>query len=304
MTLHIIFGPTASSKSKTAFALWKQYRYPILSVDSRKVYKGADIGTNKYTMLRFIEENPSMVVGGIDFLSPNEAVSVYIYQQYAYKWITEHEQVIRERGGLIIHGGTGLYLDALLEGRSLLSQKNEELRNSLKDASVAQLQERANTVSPTLLAGLNQSDRMNPRRLIRVIEHAIAPEKETPVVVPAVLTDLQQIWHLPQISRELLYPIINARVETYFSLGWMDEVRSLHSTYGADAAALQMMGYKQLLSFLQSTSDCDKEMRDGSPRFIAMVADIQQEHRRYAKRQETWAKKYLRRSNITLAASS
>ena len=115
MELHIIFGPTASSKTKMAQALWEQYHYPILSVDSRKVYKGADIGTNKYTMLKFLKENPEILVGGLDFLEPNQDVSVFIYQSYVYNWIADHEIEIKDAGGLIIHGGTGLYLDAILE---------------------------------------------------------------------------------------------------------------------------------------------------------------------------------------------
>lgn len=291
MELHIIFGQTASSKSKIAFGLWQKYGYPILSVDSRKVYKGADIGTNKYTMQGFMKENPTMLVGGLDFLEPDEDVSAHIYQQYVYGWLAEYEQEIRKADGLVLHGGTGLYLDAILEGKSLLSPKNMPLRLELERLSLPELQAAVRMYNLERYAGMNESDKKNPRRLIRVIENK-SVDVEKKVAVPAILQEAEKKWNLTSTSREEIYAIINARVLTYFTVGWLAEVESLLEKYGPKAQALQMMGYRQVVSFIETYPNY-KELAEGaSPEFEAMVVEIQQEHRRYAKRQETWLKKY------------
>lgn len=298
MDLHIIFGPTASSKSKLAFSLWQQYGYPILSVDSRKVYKFADIGTNKYTMVNFIKSNPSMTVAGIDFLEPTEEISAYIYQQYVYDWLNKNEALLRERGGLIIHGGTGLYLDSILEGHGLLAEKDEFLRSELNALSLAELQEKARQNAKEKYALLNESDRSNPRRLIRLIENAIQKILPEKAEVPLVLQEMKKIWHLPTIEREQAYQIINERVWTYVDLGWLDEVANLLKKYGENIPALQMMGYRQLVKFMKENSNWQELARTKAQVFIDVIALIQQEHRRYAKRQVTWGKKYQAKLDI------
>ncbi len=243
-------------------------------------------------MVNFIKSNPSMTVAGIDFLEPTEEISAYIYQQYVYDWLNKNEALLRERGGLIIHGGTGLYLDSILEGHGLLAEKDEFLRSELNALSLAELQEKAKQSAKEKFASLNESDRGNPRRLIRLIENAmqkIAPEKAE---VPLVLQEMKKIWHLPTIEREQAYQIINERVLTYIELGWLDEVVSLLAKYGAAAPALQMMGYRQLVKFMTENHNWQQLVDDRMPQFDAVLSEIQREHRRYAKRQITWGKKY------------
>lgn len=293
MELHVLFGPTATSKTKMAQALWKRYGYPILSVDSRKVYRGADIGTNKLEILAFKKENPNVLFGGIDFLEPNEEVSVYVYQQYVYKWISEHSTEIEKAGGLIIHGGTGLYLDAILEGKSLLGQKDSVLRESLEKMSLEELQKEADKVNTERYSKLNDSDRMNPRRLIRVIENQGVEEKIIDTKEANLLRNAVKVWHFNLPKREQLYKTINARVYRYFAEGWFQEILSLLEKFDATSPALQMMGYKQVVSFMTDNENWRQLVDQNTPEFQEVIATIQQEHRHYAKRQETWAKKYF-----------
>lgn len=291
--IHIIFGPTASSKTKMAQALWETHHYPILSVDSRKVYKGADIGTNKLSLLEFKNNHPEVLVGGIDFRQPSEEINVYEFQQHVYGWIEEHHETINKLGGLIIHGGTGLYLDAILEGKSFLSQRNEELRKAFANESVEKLQEIAAKENAPAYEKLNESDRQNPRRLIRVIENKdLASEKvdsRSTFFLSSSIT-----WHIKLPERLQLYTTINERVYRYFVEGWLDEISSLRSQFGDDSPALRMMGYKQLVAFQNQYTNWSDLYKANAPEFQEVVSLIQLEHRRYAKRQETWAKKYIR----------
>lgn len=292
--IHIIFGPTASSKTKMAQALWETNHYPILSVDSRKVYKGADIGTNKLSLLEFKRKHPEVLVGGIDFKLPSEEINVYEFQQQVYGWIDEYKEKITKLGGLIIHGGTGLYLDSILEGKSFLSQRNGELREALANETVERLQEVAARENVQAYEKLNESDRQNPRRLIRVIENKNLPPE--PVDSRSQFFSNSSItWHIKLPERPQLYTTINERVYRYFVEGWLDEIASLRSEFGDTAPALQMMGYKQLVAFQNEYQNWLELYKENAPEFQKVVALIQHEHRRYAKRQETWAKKYIRR---------
>ena len=299
MELKILFGPTATSKTKIAQALWEKTHYPILSVDSRKVYKGADIGTNKLSLLTFRKNHPEVLVGGIDFLEPNEEVSVYIYQQHVYNWLKEHREEIEKAGGIILHGGTGLYLDAILEGKSLLSSRNQILREELAGMTVEQLQQRAGQEVPKSYGLLNDSDRKNPRRLVRVIENKSIKYKELKdkggknhQFAKDLLASAKKVWQVSILSRTELYEIINKRVYTYLEEGWLGEVANLLQRFGPEAPALRMMGYRQVVAFMQNNEHWQQLAVDNAPKFQVMIAEIQQEHRRYAKRQETWAKKY------------
>lgn len=296
MELHIFFGPTATSKTKIAQAFWEKHHYPILSVDSRKVYKLADIGTNKLSILEFKQMYPAVLFGGTDFLEPSAPVSVHIYQQYVYQWISEHLAEIEKAGGLIIHGGTGLYLDAILEGRTLLNPENSELRQELEHATVEELQKRAQKENPSGYSNMNDSDQKNPRRLIRVIENKELQEKPRVSTHPSAkfFSEAVKHWHIDIPPREVYNEAINTRVYKYLEQGWLDEVYKLLVQYGESAPALQMMGYRQLVQFILENEQWRDLAENKMPAFVSVIDVIQQEHRQYAKRQETWSKKYLK----------
>lgn len=295
MELHILFGATARGKTEQAQALWRQYHYPIVSVDSRKVYRGADIGTNKLSLLRFMHANPSVLVGGIDFLDPTEEISAYFYQQYMFAWFAQHEAEITQAGGIILHGGTGLYLDALLQGNDFCSPRNPELRAQLNVETVQELQQKAALLAPERFEKLTESDQQNPRRLIRLLENQQSsppPPNQSKIQQPGFLVSATRIWHDEVFVREVLYQTINTRVERYLTEGWLAEVNELLRVYGKDAPALHMMGYKQLAAFMTANQNWEQLVHKRDAVFEQVLEEIKQAHRRYAKRQITWAKKY------------
>lgn len=293
MEVHILFGPTRAGKTKKAQDLWHEYHYPILSVDSRKVYKGMDIGTNKLQALNFIEQNPSVIYGGLDFISPTQKISVYEYQQEAYRWLSENESEILEKGGLILHGGTGLYLDAVLNGLSLKAPSDESFRECADSLSTEELQSIARQEDLSAYEIMNDSDVNNPRRLVRLIENA-RWEKEGKRKDNAhrIFTDAKQIWYELQSDRNTLYKNINARVERYLEEGWIKEVETLLLSYEPQDPGLRVMGYKQIVGFMYNYPDWKKHVAERSELFEELLESIRKQHRNYAKRQITWGKKY------------
>ncbi len=158
--LLVICGPTATGKTKLAAFLAKKIDGELISADSRQVYRGNDAETNK-------ERPPGVRIWLYDVVDPGEAFSVSHWVKLARAAISD----IRKRGKVpIIVGGTGLYIKALLEPFATIDiPPDKKLREKLKSASVKELQDMLDTET---LTSMNQSDRNNPRRLIRKIETA------------------------------------------------------------------------------------------------------------------------------------
>ena len=155
----IIAGQTATGKTSFAVELAKQFNGELISADSRMVYKGMDIITGKD------RDKIDVPIWLYDLVEPDEPFSVSAWRQKALEAISD----ISSRGKLpIVVGGTGLYLRSLIENLNTLDiPKDLELRN--KNLSISELQK---MLKPELFAKLNDSDRVNPRRLIRYIEIA------------------------------------------------------------------------------------------------------------------------------------
>ncbi len=286
MKIIVIFGPTASGKTKAAFSLAQQYSAPLISVDSRKAYKELDIGTNKRELLLFSQAS-NLPVFGINLFDPDELISVADFRQKLTKQISGLQV-----NGLILFGGTGLYLDGLLFGLPFgNSSKNRHL---LEKKSLSELQNILSEEYPHVSTMLNNSELNNTRRLIRAIE------KETEKAV-VTLSDSEKEWaklvsendvilYLPDIDRKALYHRITPRLREYFENGWREEIDSISQKYGQDVPGLQVMGYKTVQMMLKLYPDAiipNDQMLDA----------LAQEHRHYAKRQLTWAKRYLKPIN-------
>ncbi len=156
----IICGPTATGKSRLAQQLSHLYPADTISADSRQIYIGTDIVTGT---------DPTTTYG-INLVNPNEQYSVSQWQKYALEKISH----IQSQNRLpIVVGGTGLYIASLLKNlESIHIPPNPDLRQKLSDLSVAELFTKLNTLSPQKAQELNNSDRNNPRRLIRALEIA------------------------------------------------------------------------------------------------------------------------------------
>ena len=157
--LIVILGPTASGKTKLAVELARVFNGEIVSADSRQVYKGMDIGTGKD-----LDEYDNVPYHLIDICEPTEQFSLAQYQKFAYQAIDD----IIMRGKIpFLVGGTGLYIQAVIDGYDLSEIKpNEKLRKKLEKKSLEKLQHliKKNKIE------LNKSDFGNKRRLIRILE--------------------------------------------------------------------------------------------------------------------------------------
>lgn len=272
-------GPTASGKSSLAIALAEHFRAAVLSVDSRQLYRGMDIGTGKVSP----RERARVPHYMLDILSPEEDFSAADYQEQARACLAS---LFKARSTVIAAGGTGFYMKAL-EGElpAALPQIPASLRRQVQQAlaenGLAALLQELAAADP---ACYHSIDRNNPRRVQRAIEvirasgrpfSSFKAQKTSPLPWPVVKIGLH--W-----EREALYRRINLRVEEMFAQGLVKEVETLlHRGYHPRKhKALQSIGYHEVVAYLK-----------GELSYAECVALVQKNTRHYARRQLTWLRK-------------
>lgn len=288
--LLVILGPTAIGKTDIALLLAKKLNGELISADSRQVYKGLDIGTGKEPgksshRLRIKKGEGWWEIGGVkvwlyDVVSPQVQYTVYDYVQNAGKVIED----IHKRGKLpIIVGGTGFYIKGLLEGFEYLNVPiDQKLRGELQKFSLAELQEKLQLLSPIKWKSLNQSDKKNPRRLLRSIEII---SMNPYINKNQNLKIKDQKWDILKIGlsapRPVLYQRINQRVYSRVEQGMMKEGEGLHQT-GLTLPRMKELGleYGMLADLLSGKINQEQFIRQ-----------LQVKIHHYAKRQLTWFKK-------------
>lgn len=171
----VILGPTASGKTKLAVALARKFRGEIISADSRQVFKGMDIGTGK-DLGEYGRGKNKIIYHLIDVVSPNEEFNLAKYQKLAAAAI---KKIILAGRLPILTGGTGLYLQAVVDGYRLNPYEPDlKKRARLEKKSVAELYKLLEIAQPDFAHKLNNSDKNNPRRLVRYLE-IVSQEKKT-----------------------------------------------------------------------------------------------------------------------------
>ena len=273
----VVAGPTASGKTALGISLALALGGEIVSADSMQVYRGMDIGTAKATPA----ERAAVPHHMLDVAEPAEDYSVSRYVEEAAECCEE----IFSRGRVpILVGGTGLYIDSLLSGRSF-SPRGEDpaLRASLNatyDALGGEaLLEELRRVDPARAEALHPADR---KRIVRALEvfsltgETITAHDEASRSLPPRYASLFLIpgFH----DRSLLYRRIDDRVEKMVEQGLFEEVRSLlASGVPPGATSMQAIGYKETAACLNGLLSQQEA-----------VSQIKQASRRYAKRQLTW----------------
>ncbi len=228
--LLIVCGPTATGKTALAVQLAKKFNGELVSADSRQVYRGMDIGTGKD------REKIDVPIFLYDVVNPDEEFSVNHYMRLANHVIGD---IVKRKKLPIVVGGTGLYINALIYPPETMNiPPDKKLRKKLKQASVASLQE---MVGLTILQSMNQSDRQNPRRLMRKIEIARA-KKALPK--PVQMFDYLVIGLTAALP--VLYKRIDQRVDERLRQGMEGEVETLVAKYGRDIPAMSALGYRSL----------------------------------------------------------
>ena len=263
-----IAGPTASGKSARAVEEALKSNGEIISVDSRQVYRGLDIGTEKIAK----EEMRGVPHYLIDTRDPKDAYSAGDFVQDAARLIIE----ISARGKLpILVGGTHFYFDALINGLPNGIDTNPELREELERFSTEELYARVVGRDPRRAAEL---DSKNRRRLIRALE--IIEEKGK---VPA-RPDLAQVydvgWVVINPLAEELRARIDARLEKALERGLVDEVRCVRGEVGDGRLNELGLEYKIVGEFLRNE-------RTEASLLPTLSAKLWQ----YARRQKAWLRK-------------
>lgn len=274
--LTVICGPTASGKTALAIQKAQEQNGEIVNADSMQIYKYMDIGTAKPT-----EEEQALVKHHlIDFVDPKDSFSVADYVALAHEKIAQ----IHESGKTpILTGGTGLYINSTVddvefgdEGCDL--QLRNELNELAKSKGIEAVIDILREFDPVSAQRLHPN---NARRIIRAVEFYKTTGK--PISVHQEETKQKISRYEPQMfmidyDREVLYDRINRRVHIMIEQGLIDEVRRLLDMgCTADMQSMQGIGYKEVIEHLNGTISLDE-----------CIAAIQQNSRRYAKRQLTW----------------
>lgn len=266
--LVVVAGPTASGKSALAFYLAEALNGEILSCDSVAVYRGMDIGSAKPSA----SERARIPHHGLDLFDPNQPSTAGDYARAARSALAE----IRNRGKLpIVAGGTGLYLRALLDGLAAAPPRDESLRERLRNRpNLHHLLRRFDPGAATLI---HPNDTPKLIRSLEVTLLARKPQTEQWQTGREPLDGFRILQLGLNPSRAELYGRINHRAATMFSSGLLEETAAIQSRFGANTRALGSLGYAQAASVLRDDITLPQAM-----------AEAQQGHRNYAKRQLTW----------------
>ena len=274
----VICGPTASGKTALSIELAKKINGEIISSDSMQIYKDMDIGTAKPTKQEMQEVKHYL----LDFVEPDQRYSVAQFKKDAEKAI---EEILAKNKVPIIVGGTGLYVDSLIYGIEyqeieLDKKYREELEEKAQKEGLETLYEQAQKIDPQAMEKISANDK---KRILRILEiyHSTGKTK-TQQEIESRKNEVKYDYKVfaLNIEREKLYERINKRVDIMIKQGLIQEVENLCSKYTEFPTAMQGLGYKEVVEYLQ-----------GKISEQEMIEKIKMETRRYAKRQLTWFRK-------------
>lgn len=273
-----IVGPTASGKTALSIALAKKLNGEIISCDSMQIYKGMDIASAKPSE----SEKEGIPHHLMDFLSPSESYSVADFVKDAKEKILD----VNKRGHFpLIVGGTGLYVNSLLDNVTFSkSQKDEKYRKELEILAGKEGNEKVYN----MLLEIDEpyAKTLHPNNLGRVIR-ALELYKVEGITMTEQLKESKKIpspFNDVRIGiafkdRQKLYDRINFRVDKMMEAGLLDEAVSFLEE-NPSPTALQAIGIKELAPYIKGLADLN-----------SCVESLKQSTRNYAKRQITWFKK-------------
>lgn len=267
--LVVITGTNASGKSGLGIELARKYGAEIISADSRQVYEGLDLGSGKVT----IEEMLGVPHHMLDVAKPNDFFSLVDFQSQAYDAI---DDVLARGKKAFLVGGTGLYINAVVDGYNIkLQNPDMELRKELNAKTKEELIEIIKKHNPKALENL---DINNTQRLERTAEKALCGDTEERINTPKYETLVLGVtW-----PRDVLYERIRERLDRRLDQGMIDEVVKLRAA-GATDEFLYGLGleYRYILMYLRGEFES----------FEAFYDKLFMEIRHLAKGQMTWFRK-------------
>ena len=274
----VICGPTASGKTALSIELAKKINGEIISSDSMQIYKDMDIGTAKPSK----EEMQGIKHYLLNFVEPSQRYSVAEFKKDAEAAI---EEILAKGKTPIIVGGTGLYVDSLIYGIEYqdiqLDEKyRQELEERVANEGLEKLYEEAQKIDPQAIEKISQNDK---KRILRILEiYKATGKNKTEQEIESRKKGVKYDYKVFAINwdRETLYERINKRVDIMIEQGLIQEVEQLLQKYNQFPTAMQGLGYKEVVEYLQGQTSKEE-----------MIEKLKMETRRYAKRQITWFKK-------------
>lgn len=269
--LVIVGGPTASGKTALGIELAKKFKTEIVSADSRQFYKALNIGVARPTKAELQSVKHHFIASH----NLTEDLSAGKFAKEAKSVITKLHLT---KDVVVVVGGSGLYVKALVDGFHVMESKHELIRTEIQQLysikGLAGLQQELNALDSDYFLKL---DVQNPQRLMRAIERVRIHGKvhEKLWANEKVNNDYKTIEIAIKHPREVLYERINQRVDQMMLDGFLEEVKSLENYKHLNA--LKTVGYKELFDYLSNEITLDEA-----------IDKIKQNTRRYAKRQITW----------------
>jgi tRNA dimethylallyltransferase len=273
-SLIVIVGPTAVGKTAAAIELAKQFDAEIISADSRQIFKEMSIGTAK-------PSDDELNAIPHHFINSHSIREAYDAAQYGRDALVLINDLFKKHKILILCGGSGLYIKALLEGFDDIPQVPESIREELnlnfEKEGLEWLQNKMKELDPD---HFNIIDQQNPHRLIRALEVRMSTGQSIASFQKKAKLDhdFNVIKIGLEVKRDELYHRIDSRMDKMIESGLFEEAKSLY-TY-KDHQALQTVGYQEIFDFMDGHYDRDEAIRL-----------LKRNSRRYAKRQLTWFKR-------------
>jgi tRNA dimethylallyltransferase len=270
-TLIVVAGPTGSGKSALAVRLAQYYNAPIISTDSRQVFRGLAIGTAQPTA----EE---LAAATHYFIADREVEDDFNSGRYEAEALALLERLFEDNEYVVAVGGSGLYIQALCEGMDNLPEADKTVREALQqrlkseglEALVTELRER----DPEYAAKV---DINNPSRVMRALEVCIVTGRT--YTEQRIGQKAERSFNIVKIAtdmpRDVLYDRINRRVDMMVADGLVEEARAVYPKRHLNS--LQTVGYREMFDYFDGTISLDEA-----------IELIKRNSRHYAKRQMTW----------------
>ena len=288
-TLLVILGPTGVGKTELSLQLAEEYGCPIVSADSRQIYRDLPIGTAAPTAQEQARAKHY-------FVGCKQLTETYSAGQYARDCTALLQQLFQSHERVVMVGGSMMYIDAVCKGLDDIPDVPEALRNEVRKQYAAHgltwLQEQVAQLDPTYW---EEVDRQNPQRLMHCVEicHATGKPYSTfrkNSTLTAAERGFEVEYRMVERPREELYERINLSVHKMIEAGLLEEARNALEKVGVMENgvvkeeyenllpnSLNTVGYKELIPYFKGEYPLERA-----------IELIQQNSRHYAKRQMTW----------------
>ncbi|WP_339884275.1 tRNA (adenosine(37)-N6)-dimethylallyltransferase MiaA [Polaribacter vadi] len=273
-TLITIVGPTAIGKTALSIKLANHFKSDIISCDSRQFFKEMTIGTA-------VPSADELSAAKHHFIQNRSIFDAYNVGEFERDALAKLEDLFLKNPIQIMVGGSGLYVDTVLQGLDYFPEVDpkirEDLTKELEEKGIESLQEKLQKLD---IETYNTIALENPHRIMRALEICIGSGKTYSEFKnkPKEPRNFNVIKVGLTADREIIYDRINQRVDVMIENGLVEEAQNLHQH--KELNALQTVGYRELFSFFEE--DFTKEFA---------IAEIKKNTRRFAKRQITWFKR-------------